>query len=85
MAVLLTVLRALVGSKKFISAIVGVLAVVGVRYLGLGEEQATEIGRELVAVFSALLVGQGLTDQGRERAKVEFLPSADSDDDTDEE
>lgn len=61
-----TTLKALLGSKKFLSAAAGVLAIVGVRYLGLSEEQATEIGREILGVIAALLVGQGAADLGKE-------------------
>lgn len=58
-------LKSLGSSKKALSALAAVIAIVLVRYMGLDDAQATEIGREIVGVAAALLVGQGAADFGK--------------------
>ena len=65
------VLRSLITSKKFLSMLVGILVLVGVRYLGLEEAAATELSREIVAIVVTLIAGQGLADLGKEHATRE--------------
>lgn len=67
------VLTGLFGSKKFCALLVTLLALLATRQLGLEEEVATEVAREVVAVVAAFMVGQGLSDGlgGKERARVD--------------
>lgn len=63
---ILATLKALAGSKKFLSALAGVLALVGVRYLGLEEAASHDLSQQIMVVVSALLLGQGAADLGKE-------------------
>lgn len=64
-------LKALAGSKKFLSAVAGILALVGIRFLGLPEDQAASLSLQVTGVISALLLGQGAADMGKSKALVE--------------
>lgn len=64
------VIRSLFASKKFCAFLVTLATLVLTRKLGLDEATATELGREVVALGSALIVGQGIADHGKEQAKV---------------
>lgn len=64
-------LVALFGSKKFLALLTTLIVLALTRKLGLDEPAATELGREIVAVASAYMVGQGVADHGKERARVE--------------
>jgi hypothetical protein len=61
--------RALFGSKKFLALLTTLIVLALTRKLGLDEPTATELGREIVAVASAYMVGQGVADHGKERAR----------------
>lgn len=69
----------LLASKKFAALVVGLLAslvqIPLIRWAKLPEEQAMSIAgsvsTKIVAAVSAYLIGQGLADQGKEKAKVE--------------
>ena len=61
-------LKALLQSKKVWTALTTVLVLVLTKKLGLDEAQATELGREIVAVAATLLGAQGLADHGKEAA-----------------
>jgi hypothetical protein len=63
---ILETLKALAGSKKFLSAVAGVATLVGVRYLGLPEEQLGPLSLQITGIVAALLVGQGAADLGKE-------------------
>lgn len=52
------------GSKKFLTAIAGVLVVVL-------EEVGLPVSEEALLPIVAYIVGQGIADHGKERAKVE--------------
>lgn len=54
-------LSGLFGSKKFLTALLGLIAVEICRVRGCSQEQA----QETVAVIVALLLGQGATDWGK--------------------
>lgn len=71
MNVVLSTLKAALSSRKFIYTVAGVLGAVGVRYLDLPEEQATEVAREILLAFGVLVGAQGLADRGKEAAKAE--------------
>lgn len=62
----------LLSSKKFLALLVTLLVLVATRKLGLDEETATELAREIVALAAAYMVGQGVADHGKEKAKIEF-------------
>src|SRR3990167_5185199 len=64
-------LKAFVGSKKFLAAVAGILAAAGVQFLGLDEAKADEISRLIAGIVGAYVVGQGLADAGKEKAKAE--------------
>lgn len=66
------VLKALFSSKKFLALLVSLLVIAGVK-LGLDEETATFIADRVVVLGSGYLLGQGIADHGKERAKVEVL------------
>lgn len=68
---ILNAIKGLLGSKKALSAVIAVLAIVGVRFLGLDEAQATEISMQITGVAAALILGQGAADLGKEKAKAE--------------
>ncbi len=55
----------LLTSKKVLSAIAGVLCLVGVRYLKLPEETVGPLSLQITTVVAALLVGQGAADLGK--------------------
>lgn len=63
----MTPLRSLFGSKKFITAIVGVIVALGAKY-GLALDP--EIIATIVGLFAVLVGAQGLADQGKEAAKA---------------
>ena len=65
------VLKALLGSKKFISAVLGVVAVIGVRYTGLPEEQILDISHSVLGVVLVLIGAQGAADLGKEGKHAE--------------
>jgi len=67
--VIVDTLKALATSKKFLSAVAGVLTLIGVRYLGLPEDQIGPLSLQITGLVAALLVGQGAADLGKE-AKV---------------
>ena len=70
---MMDMLRALAGSKKVVSAVVGVLAMVGVRYIGLEEAVAHDLGQQIMVVISALLLGQGAADLGKAGKEAEAV------------
>lgn len=63
----MTALRSLLGSKKFITAIVGIVVALGAKY-GLALDP--EIIATIVGLFAVLVGAQGLADQGKEAAKA---------------
>lgn len=63
----LDVLRELAGSKKFLVLITG-LIVAGAAKLGLHLDDQTVA--EIVGLFAAWLIGQGVADHGKEAAKI---------------
>ena len=66
-------LKSLIGSKKFMTALVSCL-------VGLGAKVGLELSPdEITAILSpalAYIVGQGVADHGKERAKVEAAKTA---------
>jgi len=63
------VIKELFKSKKFVASLVGVIVVVVDKTVGLQlpEDTVTQV----VALLAAYVVGQGLADHGKEKAKVE--------------
>lgn len=62
------VLLSLISSKKFIAMIVGlILTMLAKANIGLSEASVTEI----VALIMSYIVGQGIADHGKEKAKIE--------------
>lgn len=64
---MITALRALFASKKFLTAIVATLVAIGARY---GLQLDPDLVMLIVGTFAAVIVGQGLQDQGKEAAKI---------------
>ena len=54
-------------SKKFWAMVVGAVVVTAGTQLGLSQDQAVA----LAAVITGYIVGQGIADSGKERAKIE--------------
>ncbi len=68
------VLKDLFASKKFWSAVVGILAVL----IGkIGWNVSEEVLWQIVAIIGTLLGAQGLADMGKEKAKTEAAAVAD--------
>jgi len=65
-------IRELLSSKKFVVSLLGVVVMVAVKLLGLPEAKADEL-MVMASPFVAYVVGQGMADLGKERAKVEKL------------
>ena len=63
---ILETLKALAQSKKVISAVAGVLTLIGVRYLGLPEDQLGPLSLQITGIVATLLIGQGAADLGKE-------------------
>lgn len=61
----------LLSSKKFSALLVTLLVLVATRKLGLDEETATEVSREIVALVGTFMVGQGIADHGKGKAEQE--------------
>lgn len=70
-AALKKMLMGLAGSKKFGIMIVGILSTLMVHKLGFDEAMATEVSTQIVGLAAAALVGQGVADLGKEKAKIE--------------
>lgn len=68
----MNVLKDLFSRKKFLVSLTGVLAEVFVfAFSGLPEETAATLGGYIVAIVSSYVLGQGIADHGKERAKIE--------------
>lgn len=65
MSALLETLKALAGSKKVLSAVAGVLTLIGVRFLGLPEDQLGPLSLQITGIVATLLLGQGAADLGK--------------------
>ena len=63
------VVKQLFSSKKFTVGLAGVLFVVLNEVLGLGVGE--DLVGDVVQLASAFLVGQGIADAGKEKAKIE--------------
>lgn len=68
---MLTALRALLSSKKFITTLVGVAVAIAAR---VGFDLDPELVAAILGVFAMLVGAQGLADQGKEAAKVNLQP-----------
>jgi len=62
------VFKDLLQSKKFITAIIGVIAVIAAE--GFGVELNTETLASITFMISGYVLGQGIADNGKERAKL---------------
>jgi len=80
----MVVLKQLLGSKKFIALLVGLLASVItpllISQIGMDPAEATAfaagVSTKIAAMVSAYMVGQGLADNGKEKAKIEAAAEA---------
>ncbi len=52
-------------SKKVLTAIAGVVTLIGVRYTSIPEEQLGPLSLQITGLVAALLLGQGATDLGK--------------------
>lgn len=59
----------LLKSKKFQAALAGVLVVIAKHFIPDLDETSVQ---QILAVLLAYIVGQGIADHGKERAKVEL-------------
>lgn len=71
MKAFLEVLKELLTSKKFITAVAG-LVVLGLAKIGFQADTDTIIG--IITVVSTLLLGQGLTDHGKAKEEMSNIP-----------
>jgi len=69
----MTTLRALFGSKKFITMLVGVAVALGARY---GLLLDSELVAAIIGLFAITIGAQGLADQGKEAAKESATKNA---------
>jgi hypothetical protein len=69
---MMDVLKSLASSKKVLSALAGVLTLIGVRYLSLPEDQVGPLSLQITGIVAALLVGQGAADLGKEGKKLDL-------------
>lgn len=60
-------LRSLLSSKKFIAAIIGVIIAIAARY---GLNLDPDVVREVVIILVAYIAAQGISDLGKEAAKI---------------
>lgn len=60
-------IRALLASKKFVAAVVGIVLAIAGRY---GFNLDPELVRELVYILIAYIIGQGIADHGKDAAKI---------------
>lgn len=60
-------IRALLSSKKFIAAIIGVIIALGARY---GMNLDADVVREVVIILVAYIVAQGISDHGKDAARI---------------
>lgn len=68
----MTTIKSLFSSKKFLVAFAGVISeVLVVTVSGLPDEVALNIGGYIAGIVSAYVLGQGIADNGKERAKIE--------------
>jgi len=73
-----TVIASLLGSKKFVALMVGLLVTLSVypltRWAGMSEVEAKEIAlpiaTKLMALVSAYMLSQGVADHGKEAKKI---------------
>ena len=68
MKIVLEVLRGLLGSKKFVAMIVGLIATLVAK---IGWDVPEETIAKVVALIASYIIGQGVADAGKERAKIE--------------
>jgi hypothetical protein len=67
--------KSLLGSKKFAALITGLianLAVLGASKLGISEEVASGVAMKVTGLVGSYILGQGFSDLGKEKAKVEI-------------
>ena len=74
MTELFSVIKEMLLSKKFLSALAGVIAAAVGR---LGLDLASEDLMTILAPLMAYIVGQGLSDQGKEAEKIKYMPPPD--------
>lgn len=64
---MLETLKGLAASKKFLSAVAGIITLIGVRFLDLPEDQLAPLSLQITGIVGALLLGQGAADLGKEK------------------
>lgn len=60
-------IKALLSSKKFIAAIIGIIITIGARY---GFNLDPDLVRDIVAILIAYILGQSIADHGKEAARI---------------
>lgn len=60
-------IKSLLSSKKFIAAIIGVVIAIAARY---GFNVDPDLVREIVAILIAFILSQGISDFGKESARI---------------
>ena len=66
----MSVLKALMTSKKFLAMLIGCVLAIAVR-LGMDPEAAKPVAEQIVALVAAYVVSQGVADHGKERALIQ--------------
>lgn len=64
---MLEVLKELLGSKKALTAIAGIILAIASRY---GLNVPEELVQDIVQLLSVYIVGQGIADHGKEAEKI---------------
>lgn len=67
----MALLRSLFASKKFLAMLSGVIGIVALKLFKVAVDPATVA--EIVALIGTYIVGQGISDHGKEAAKIEAV------------
>lgn len=63
--------KGLLASKKFLALLITMIAMLAAHFTPLTEEQVTAFVEHATQLVMAYVIGQGIADHGKEKAKVE--------------
>lgn len=69
----MNLLKSLFSSKKFIAMLAGLIGIVALKVFKISVDPATVI--EIVSLVGAYILGQGISDNGKEAAKINAVGS----------
>lgn len=69
--------KGMLGSKKFLATLAGCISVIGVQFLGMDPTAADELSQKIMFLVSTYIIGQGVADFGKEKAKAGTDAAAD--------